>query len=116
MRAIHEDERATMILNVANGLTVAGLPADAVVEVPVTVGRDGAVPAPVAAPDLRQLGLLAQVKQVERLTIQAARTGSLRAAEQAFAFHPLVDSVAIARSLLQAYLQRIPEVAAVFLP
>jgi 6-phospho-beta-glucosidase len=114
MRAISEDEQAGMILNVTNGQTVAGLPADAVVEVPVTVGRDGAIPASVAPPDLHQLGLLAQVKHVERLTIEAARTRSVRAAEQAFAMHPLVDSVTTARSLLQAYRQRIPQVADIF--
>ena len=113
MRAITHDEQATMILNVANGSTVAALPADAVVEVPVTVGRDGPRPLPVTAPDLHQLGLMAQVKAVERLTIEAAVTGSPVAAEQAFALHPLVDSVTTARSLLQAYRERIPQVDAV---
>lgn len=37
MAAISRNERATMILNVRNGTTIAALPADAVVEVPVTV-------------------------------------------------------------------------------
>jgi 6-phospho-beta-glucosidase len=114
MRAISRDEQAAMILNVANGSTVVGLPADAVVEVPVTVGQEGPVPTSVGPPDLHQLGLLAQVKHVERLTIEAAVTGSTRAAESAFAMHPLVDSVTTARSLLQAYRERIPQVADVF--
>ncbi len=113
MRAITHDEEATMILNVANGSTVTALPPDAVVEVPVTVGREGPRPLPVTAPDLHQLGLMAQVKAVERLTIEAAVTGSPVAAEQAFALHPLVDSVTTARSLLQAYRERIPQVDAV---
>ena len=114
MRAISHDERATMILNVANGSTVAALPADAVVEVPVTVGHDGPRALEVTPPDLHQLGLMAQVKAVERLTIEAATTGSAAAAERAFALHPLVDSVTTARSLLRGYRERIPDVDAVF--
>jgi 6-phospho-beta-glucosidase len=65
-------------------------------------------------PTLFQLGLMAQVKSVERLTIEAAVTGSPDLAEQAFAAHPLVDSVTVARELLRAYRSRIPEVEAVF--
>jgi 6-phospho-beta-glucosidase len=114
MRAIARDERATMILDVANRGAVEGLPDDAVVEVPVTVGSQGASPLPVTPPSLYQLGLMAQVKHVERLTIEAAVTGSPDVAEQAFARHPLVDSVSVARQLLRAYRERIPEVDAVF--
>jgi 6-phospho-beta-glucosidase len=103
-----------MILDVANRGTVIGLPDDAVVEVPVTVGSDGPVALPVGPPTLYQLGLMAQVKAVERLTIEAAVTGSPDLAEQAFARHPLVDSATVARELLRAYRDRIPDVAAVF--
>ena len=45
-----------------------------------------------------------QVKAVERLTIEAALTGSRDAALQAFALHPLVDSVTVARDLLSGYI------------
>ncbi|HYQ31905.1 MAG TPA: 6-phospho-beta-glucosidase [Lapillicoccus sp.] len=114
MRAIARDEEATMILDVANRGTVPGLPDDAVVEVPVTVAAGGPTPLPVSPPTLYQLGLMAQVKHVERLTIEAAVSGSPDLAEQAFARHPLVDSVTVARGLLSAYRDRIPEVDAVF--
>jgi 6-phospho-beta-glucosidase len=114
MRAIARDEPATMILDVANRGAVEALPDDAVVEVPVTVGSQGATPLPVAPPTLYQLGLMAQVKHVERLTIEAAVTGTPDLAEQAFARHPLVDSATVARQLLRAYRERIPEVDAVF--
>lgn len=112
MAAVARGERGSMILNVGNGGTVAGLPADAVVEVPVTVDADGAHPHPVPPPELWQLGLMQRVKAVERATIEAATTGSRSVALRAFALHPLVGSVPVARRLLSGYLAAIPEVAA----
>ena len=114
MAAISRNERASMILNVRNGTTVAALPPDAVVEVPVTVDANGAHPLTITQPDLSQTGLMQQVKAVEQLTINAAVNGDKSAALQAFALHPLVDSVTTARQLLDGYINRIPEVATVF--
>jgi 6-phospho-beta-glucosidase len=56
--------------------------------------------------------LMQQVKAVERFTIEAATTGSPDAALKAFALHPLVDSVTVARDLLRGYVEALPEVAA----
>ena len=114
MAAISRNERATMILNVRNGGTVAGLPDDAVVEVPTTVDANGVHPLTTAAPDLHQLGLMQQVKAVERHTIAAAVHGDRQEALRALALHPLVDSVAVARELLDGYVEAVPEVAQVF--
>jgi 6-phospho-beta-glucosidase len=114
MSAISRNERTTMILNVRNGTTVAGLPSDAVVEVPTTVDANGVHPLATAAPDLHQLGLMQQVKAVERHTIAAAVHGDRDEALKAFALHPLVDSVDLGRRLLAGYVAAIPGVAAVF--
>lgn len=115
MGAISRNEPATMILNVRNGSTVTALPPGAVVEVPVTVDAEGVHPLALAVqPDLHQTGMMQQVKAVERLTIGAALTGSRADAVKAFALHPLVDSVSVGRRLLDGYIDRIPEVAAVF--
>ncbi|GAA2427576.1 6-phospho-beta-glucosidase [Actinomadura vinacea] len=114
MGAISRNEHATMILNVRNGSTVTALPPDAVVEVPVMVDAHGVHPLSLTQPDLHQTGLMQQVKAVERLTINAALTGSRADAAKAFALHPLVDSVPVGRRLLDGYIDRIPEVAAVF--
>jgi 6-phospho-beta-glucosidase len=113
MAAIARDERTTLVLNVANGSTIGGLPADAVVEVPCAVDANGAHPMAVSPLDLHQAGLVAQVKAVERLVIEAAVTGSRDTAFTALALHPLVDSVSVAHELLTGYVDRIPEVAAV---
>jgi 6-phospho-beta-glucosidase len=113
MAALSRDEPATLILNVRNGTTLAGLPADAVVEVRTRVDASGVHPQPVPAPSLHQLGLMQQVKAVERHAIAAALRGSREQALLAFALHPLVDSLAVARELLSGYLERIPELARV---
>jgi len=109
MGAIARNERSTMILNVRNGSAVPGLPPEAVVEVPCTVDAYG--PHPIATLPLagHQLGLVQQVKAVEQLTIEAARSRSASLALKAFALHPLVDSVTTARVLLQGYRDRHPD-------
>ncbi|MDF2144556.1 6-phospho-beta-glucosidase [Knoellia sp. p5-6-4] len=114
MAAISRGEPATLILNVRNGSTLPGLPDDAVVEVPCTVGADGPRPLPTSPLTGHPLGLVQQVKAVDRLVIEAATTGSERRAVQAFALHPLVDSVNVARDLLRGYRARIPLVDEVF--
>jgi 6-phospho-beta-glucosidase len=106
----------TMILNVPNGSTIAGLPEDAVVEVTSVVDRSGIAPLSTAAPTLHQLGLMQQVKAVERLAIRAGLTGDRDAAFAAFAGHPLVDSLRLAERLMHEYEEQIPEFAAVFRP
>ena len=112
MTAISRDERRTMILNVRNRGTIDGLPADAVVEVPAMVDANGVHPLTLDnQPDLHQLGLMQQIKAVERHAISAATTGSTSEALKAFALHPLVDSVTVARQLLDGYLAANPDVA-----
>lgn len=115
MASISRNEKRTMILNVRNRGTIAGLPADAVVEVPTMVDANGVHPLALETqPDLHQLGLMQQVKAVERHTIAAALTGSRSEALKAFALHPLVDSVTVAQRLLDGYVSENPLVAEVF--
>jgi 6-phospho-beta-glucosidase len=113
MAAISRGEPSTMILNVRNGTAVPGLPAEAVVEIPCAVDGSGVRPLATRPLPGRFLGLVQQVKAVEQTTIEAALSGSARLAVEAFALHPLVDSVGTARKLLDAYRARIPELAAV---
>jgi 6-phospho-beta-glucosidase len=113
MAALSGGPAATMILNVRNGSAVPGLPAAAVVEVPCLVGPHGVTPFVTAPLPGSMLGLLQQVKAVEQDTIEAAVTGSATSALRAFAQHPLVDSVAVARALLDGYRAQLPGLAAV---
>lgn len=114
MAAIAQGERSTLILNVRNGTAVPGLPADAVVETVCAVDAGGPVPVHSAPLTGHMLGLATQVKAVEELTIAAARERCRSLAIEAFALHPLVDSVAVARALLAEYERRIPQIGSLF--
>ncbi|WP_026876592.1 6-phospho-beta-glucosidase [Jiangella gansuensis] len=113
MRAIAADERTTLVLNVRNRSALPGLDADAVVEVPCLVGRNGAHPLAAGALDPAASALVATVKATERATIAAARSGSRSAAVAALASHPLVDSVTTAGRLLERELAALPELRSV---
>lgn len=109
MRAIGRDEPATLILNLPNAGRLPELPDDAVIEAPCRVDGSGVHPLPLEPlPDYAR-GLVTTIKQVERWTIEAATTGSARAARLAFTHHPLVDSAAIAVRLLEDYRAALPQ-------
>ncbi|MFJ9592242.1 6-phospho-beta-glucosidase [Streptomyces virginiae] len=111
MRAIARDERATLILNVRNGSTLSVLDTAAVIEVPCLVDANGAHPMGVEQLPLHAVGLVTAVKAVEREILAAAASGSRADAVKAFALHPLVDSVAVARRLVDGYAQAHPGLA-----
>ncbi|MER8013758.1 6-phospho-beta-glucosidase [Streptomyces griseoluteus] len=111
MRAVARDERTTLILNVRNRSTLTALDADAVIEVPCLVGADGAHPLATDPLTGHATGLVCSVKAVEREVLAAAESGSRETAVKAFALHPLVDSVNVARRLVNGYTAAHPELA-----
>lgn len=112
MAALATGRSSTMILNVRNNALVPQLPEDAVVEVGCVVDGDGVHPWPIAPVTGEMLGLMTQVKSAERLIISAVHEESREQAWRAFAAHPLVDSVGVARSLLDRYRENFPEIGA----
>ncbi|MFD9570036.1 6-phospho-beta-glucosidase [Streptomyces sp. NPDC059982] len=111
MRAIARDERATLILNVRNGGTLSVLDAAAVIEVPCLVDANGAHPVAVDPLPLHAVGLVTSVKAAERAVLAASASGARADAVKAFALHPLVDSVTVARRLLDGYAAEHPGLA-----
>jgi 6-phospho-beta-glucosidase len=111
LRAVLRDEPARLIVNARNRGAVPGVDDESVVEVPCLVDGHGARPDRVGALTGHQAGLVSLVKACEAETITAALTGSRSAALRAFAGHPLVDSVAVARRLLDAYCAAVPGLA-----
>jgi 6-phospho-beta-glucosidase len=111
MRAIARDERTTLILNVRNQRTLSVLDTDAVIEVPCLVDANGAHPVTVDPLPGHATGLVCAVKAVEREVLAAADSGSRASAVKAFALHPLVDSVNVARRLVEGYTEVHPGLA-----
>lgn len=100
MHAIAHDRPATLILNLPNAGRLDELDDRAVIEAPCLVDGRGVHPLPLAPLPPYATGLVSTMKQVERLTLAAARSGSRRDAWRAMAANPLVDSVRVAREVL----------------
>jgi 6-phospho-beta-glucosidase len=98
------DDGAHHYVDVRNEGTIAGLPDEAVVEVPALVGSGGARPAAVSPLGPEQLGLVQAVTGYELLTIDAARTGRRSTALRALLANPLVRQWDVAVPLLDELL------------
>ncbi|MCG8926494.1 6-phospho-beta-glucosidase [Lentzea sp. CC55] len=103
MHAIASDKRTTLILNVPNRTTLRCLDSEAVVEVPSLVDANGARPVSVSQVPDEGVGLVTALKVVERATIKAAISGERAHAVKALALHPLVDSVNVARRIVDTH-------------
>jgi 6-phospho-beta-glucosidase len=96
--------RVPLILDVPNRGAIGCLADDDVVEVTTMMDEHGAHPlAQGRLPETAET-LLRQVKRYERLTVEAATTGSYDAALEALMVHPLVGSYPLARAILDDYL------------
>lgn len=102
VRAIHFNSNAIIPLNVPNRGAVRELDDADVVELPCVVNANGARPLNVGAVPDRVRGLLVQVKEYERLTVEAALTRSLDTATHALTVNPLVGERDLAENLLRA--------------
>ena len=105
MASLQSGSDDVQVVDIRNDGTIAGLPDDAVVEVPARIDRDGAHPLRVAPLPPEMLGLVQQVKAYERLAVEAACSGSRAAALKALLANPLVGGYEVAVQLLEAMLQ-----------
>lgn len=103
--AIHNDTRNRQIVCCANRGAVPTFDANASVEVPAVIGKDGAtaVPQEPPAPSIR--GLMQVVKAYETMTVEAAVRGDREAAFQAMLLHPLMPGANGCRVLLDELLE-----------
>ncbi len=88
--SLADDRRDVQVVNTLNRRTLPFLPADAVVEVPAVIGRDGAVPVPVDPVQPLLRGLIAHAYAYEELALEAALHGGRRRVYDALLAHPLV--------------------------
>ncbi len=102
--SLHDGSGDVQVVNVRNGGCLPDLPADAVVEIPARVDRDGAHPLPLAPLDPLMRGLVQQMKAYEELAVAAARSGDRGMALKALLANPLIRNWEVARPLLDALL------------
>ncbi|MFF1818242.1 6-phospho-beta-glucosidase [Kribbella sp. NPDC058245] len=87
------------VVNTLNDGTFPFLADDAVIEVPATVGADGAMPVAVTPLEPLYAGLVANVTAYEDLALQAAIKGGRERVFEALLAHPLVGQITIAEQL-----------------
>ncbi len=99
-------EAGILVLNVPNQGAIVGMEEQDIVEVPCCLARGLVWPVAIGSVPDHALGLMKQVKEYERLTVEAAVTGSYATALKALALHPLVPDYAVARQILDDYIEQ----------
>lgn len=89
-----------MIMNTRNDGTIPDLEAEAIIEAPAIVDAQGIHPQPMGPLPRPVRGLVHHIHEYERLTADAAASGSRRIALQALMAHPLIRSRELAVALL----------------
>ncbi|WP_336982703.1 MULTISPECIES: 6-phospho-beta-glucosidase [unclassified Cedecea] len=102
--ALHNNLGKQMVVNTANNGAIQGLPDDAVIETNCVIDALGAHPLAFGKLPPLMNGLTQQVKDFERLTIEAAVHGDKQQALLALIANPLVADVNIAQALLDEVL------------
>jgi 6-phospho-beta-glucosidase len=105
MAAIARGEKAMLVLNVRGQSSWGDLAPDDVIEAPSLVDQHGPQPLAHAPMPESVRPLITAIKAYERLTIEAAVTGSYAAAVHALTVHPLVMSYSLACRIVDEYLQ-----------
>jgi 6-phospho-beta-glucosidase len=103
--SLHDGAGDEQVVDIRNDGAIPDLPADAVVEIPARIDRNGAHPGRFDPLPPEMLGLVQQVKAYERLTVKAAIDGDRDAALKALLANPLVGRYSVASGLLEALLQ-----------
>ena len=103
--SLHDGTGDEQVVDVLNEGAIPNLPAGDVVEITCRVDRAGAFGQPTEPLAPEMLGLVQHAKAYERLTIEAAITGSRAGALKALVTNPLVGDVDRATPLLDALLE-----------
>jgi 6-phospho-beta-glucosidase len=104
IEALSRKQSKNLILNIPNQGVVKGLDDLDVIEIPAVIEDDLLKPAYVENIPTHCLGLIMQVKQYERWTIEAAIEGSYEKARLALTSHPLVRDYSLAGTILDGYI------------
>jgi 6-phospho-beta-glucosidase len=103
--SLHAGTGDVQVVNLRNDGAIPNVPADAVVEIPARIDRDGAHPVSLAPLSPEMLGLVEHAKAYELLTVRAATSGDRTVALNALITNPLVGDYRVAQPLLDALLE-----------
>lgn len=106
IRAIHGNSGKVLVVNTPNKGAIQGLPDDAVIETNCVIDAQGAHPLAFGPLPTAMNGLTHQVKDFERLTIEAAVKGCKESALLALVVNPLIGNLAVAEQMLQEVLSQ----------
>lgn len=111
VHALGNGPAAEFVLDIPNAGRLREFDYDAVIEAPCRVDASGINPLPGWQVPDHGKGLMKLIKYVERRTVAAAVSADRDEALLALAHHPLVDSVQVARALLDDYVAAFDELA-----
>jgi 6-phospho-beta-glucosidase len=106
IEALGASQPKLQILNIPNVDAITGMDPLDVVEIPALVSDDQIQPVKVGEIPAHCMGLIKQVKNYERLTIEASVEGSYPKARLALTVHPLVRDYALAGKILDGYITK----------
>lgn len=102
MRALRGRQNRRVIVNVRNHGAIEGIDSDDVVEVPCRIASDCILPEPCGALPASVRGLVLQMKEYERATIEAAVSRSKLLARKAMLLNPAIGEWEPSEDLLRA--------------
>src|SRR5699024_8448635 len=105
INSIYNDKRDIQTVNTKNNGAIDSIPNDSAVEVNCVITKDGPIPLTVGDLPVAVSGLVQSIKSFERVTSEAAVSGSYRKALLAMTINPLVPSDEVAKQILDEMLE-----------
>ncbi len=102
---INSGKPDSMIICTKNNGAIPNLRDSDIVEITCDVSPEGVTPHRFEGADEQNLELIRRVKIYERLSSEAIRNKSIKAAVEALTLHPLVNSYSLAKQLINEYLE-----------
>ncbi|PEE40496.1 6-phospho-beta-glucosidase [Bacillus pseudomycoides] len=103
--SIYNDKKDIQVLNIQNKGAIHEIDYDSAVEVSCIVTKNGPVPMTMGKLPVQVQGLIQQIKSFERVSAEAAVTGSYDKALLALTINPLIPSDDLAEVVLQKLLE-----------
>lgn len=105
IEALQNGKQSEMVISVPNKGAIDFLDYNDVVEVTCELDKDGVKPKNIENIPIMQRNLINQIKEYERLTVEAVFEKDKEKAIKALTTHPLISSYSLAKKLVKEYLE-----------